>query len=433
MNTRNLKLGYGGTKTEMERLLADAEKISGVHYDISNLSDVYNAIHVIQGELGITGTTAKEASETISGSVASAKSAFKDFLSGQGGIEEVISTFTTAGKNIAKGVMKVFPQVTEGIVGIINGLIPLLPEFIGQLLPPLIQGATNLLIGLVNALPQFITVLAGMLPSLITTLIQGAVTVTQALAQQLPTLMPVIVSAILDGILAILDNIDLVIDAGIQLLMGFTDGIINALPILIEKAPEILEKFTNAVIDNTPKLMSVGPTLILKLGEGILKNLPNLLAKIPGMVGNIIKLFGNAATQIFPVGKNIVKGLWNGISNMASWFWSKITGFASGIIKKVTSILGIHSPSTEFALIGKFSVLGYTEQLDKMSKEVQGQIAETFSVSPQLANSSSLHYSPNVIVNTTVNQTQDPLGRMVNDVKTFSGGARNDFNYGMGV
>jgi len=433
VNKRNLKLGYGGTKTEMERLLADAEKISGVHYDISNLSDVYNAIHVIQGELDITGTTAKEASETISGSVASAKSAFKNFLSGQGGIEEVISTFTTTSKNIAKGVMKVFPQVTEGIVGIINGLIPLLPEFIDQLLPPLIQGATNLLIGLVNALPQFITVLAQMLPQIITTLIQGATTIIQALAQQMPTLIPIVVTAILDGLLAILDNVDQLVDAGIQLLMGLTDGIINAIPILIEKGPEIIDKLIHAFSENYPKIISLGITLTTKIAEGLIKNIPKLVSSIPRLVSSMINTFTSWIGSFVNIGKNMISGLINGIKSMFGSAVNVAKNLGKSILNGIKGLLGIHSPSTEFALIGKFSVLGYTEQLDKMSKEVQGQIAETFSVSPQLANSSSLHYSPNVIVNTTVNQTQDPLGRMVNDVKTFSGGARNDFNYGMGV
>ena len=92
----NLKLGYGGTKEEMERLLSDAQKITGVKYDISNLSDVYNAIHVIQQNLGITGTTAKEAASTITGSVSSMKAAFDNLLNGSGTIDELVNTGITA-------------------------------------------------------------------------------------------------------------------------------------------------------------------------------------------------------------------------------------------------------------------------------------------------------------------------------------------------
>lgn len=429
----NLKLGYGGTKSEMERLLADAEKISGIHYDISNLNDVYQAIHVIQGELGITGTTAKEASETISGSVASAKSAFKNFLAGTGGIEEVVNTFTTAGKNIAKGIMEVFPQIADGLVEIINGLVPMIPEFVQKLLPPLIDGAINLVTGLVNALPQFITVLAQMLPQIITSLIEGATTIIQSLAQQLPTLIPVIVEAILDGLLAILDNVDLLVDCGIQLHMGLINGIMNAVPILIDKAPEIIDKLIMAFTNNFPKIVEMALKMPLKIAEGMVKGAPKIVSKIPQIIVSIVKGFANGIGNFVNVGANLLKGLWDGINGMKDWVINKVKGIGKSILNGLKGILGIHSPSTEFALVGKFSVLGFTEQLDKMSKTVQEQIAETFSVSPQLANSSSLHYSPNVVTNTYVNVETDPLGNTVNQIKTFSGGARNDFNYGLGV
>lgn len=154
---------------------------------------------------------------------------------------------------------------------------------------------------------------------------------------------------------------------------------------------------------------------------------------IKNLVNNIVNWFKKLPGDMLNIGKNIVEGLWNGIKNAKNWVVGKIKDFSKGILDGMKKALGIRSPSTEFALLGRFSVLGYTEELDKMAKTVQGQIAETFSVSPQLANSSSLHYSPNVVVNTVNNISQDPLGRMVNDIKTFSGGAKNDYNYGMGV
>lgn len=146
----------------------------------------------------------------------------------------------------------------------------------------------------------------------------------------------------------------------------------------------------------------------------------------------VVDTFKAIPEAVVNIGKNIGKGLWNGIKGIKDWVIDKVKGLGKSILKGLKSVLGIHSPSTEFAMIGKFSVLGYTESLDKMTKDVQGQINETFGVSPQLANSSSLHYSPNVVVNNSVAVNQDPLGRMVNDIKTFSGGAKNDYNYGMG-
>lgn len=154
---------------------------------------------------------------------------------------------------------------------------------------------------------------------------------------------------------------------------------------------------------------------------------------VDNFVNSIINFFKRLPGELFNVGKNMISGLINGVSNMKQAAINAIKNVGSNMLSGIKGVLGIRSPSKEFALIGKFSVLGYTEALDSMTKDVQSQIAETFGISPQVANSSSLHYSPNVVVNTVNNISQDPLGRMVNDIKTFSGGAKNDYNYGMGV
>ena len=347
----------------MERLLADAEKISGVKYDISNLADVYNAIHIIQDNLGITGTTAKEASETITGSMNSAKSAFQNFIAGQGGIEEVVETFVTAGKNISNVIIQMMPQIVQGLVGIINGLLPLLPELIKTLLPVIIQGTVDLFIGIINILPDMILMIA----------------------ELLPTLMPMIVDAILSIIPVLIDNLPLFIEAGAQLIGGLIAGIIGLVPVLLGRIGEIIVKMINAF-----------------------KNI-----------------------SLVDIGKNILKGLWNGMNSMKNWVENKVKDLGKSILKGLKGILGIKSPSKEFALIGKFSVLGYTEALDDMQKDVQKQVGETFGISPQLVGSSSSHFSPNIINYNYVNMKQDPLGQMVNDIKTFSGGSKNDYNYGM--
>lgn len=160
------------------------------------------------------------------------------------------------------------------------------------------------------------------------------------------------------------------------------------------------------------------------------KSIPSKLASV---ARGIVNAFLYVPKQMLNIGKNIMQGLWNGISGLKNYVISKVKGMGKSILNGLKNALGIHSPSTEFALIGKFSVLGFTEQLDKMKSKLQEQVNDTFGISPQLATTSSLHYSPNVIVNNTINQTQDPLGRMVNQVKTYSGGARNDYNYGQGV
>ena len=363
----NLKLGYGGTKTEMERLLADAEAFSGIHYDISNLADVYNAIHVIQENLDITGTTAKEASETISGSMKSAKSAFQNFLSGQGSIDDVIETFVTAGKNIGKVVIKLLPNLVDGLVKLINGLIPMLPDLIKAILPTLITGAIELTIGIIQILPDLITMIAEMLP----------------------TLLPQII-----------------------------DAIMQIIPMLIEMLPEFL---------------IAGAKLIGGLVEGILKSYPVLWEGIKTIWEKVKAFLGQLPSMLVKTGNEMIKGLWKGVKEMKDWVINKVKDLGKSILKGIKNVLGIKSPSKEFALVGKFSVLGYTEALDDMQKDVQKQVSETFGISPQLANSSALNYTPNVQVVNNISMKQDPLGQMVNDIKTFSGGSKNDYNYGMGV
>ena len=171
--------------------------------------------------------------------------------------------------------------------------------------------------------------------------------------------------------------------------------------------------------------------------NGFVNAVVNFFKSIPGKLVSfaqgIVNVFTSIPGKMMNVGKNIAQGLWNGISGLKDWVINKVKNMGKSILNAIKNVLGVHSPSTEFAWVAKMTVVGYTEELDKMTKTVQGQIAETFSVSPQLANSSALHYSPSVNTTVNVNQTQDPLGRMVNDIKTFSGGAKNDYNYGMGV
>ena len=394
---------YGGTKTEIESLLASAVKISGVHYDISNLNDVFNAIHVIQQELDTTGTTAKEASTTISGSINSAKSAFSNFLSGAGGIEEVISTFTTAGTNISNAIVKMAPQIITGLTTLLNNLIPLIGPLLQAILPALIQGTSTLIMGLVQALPSIIQILMGMLPTIIqelanmlpvilTSLIQGLVMIIQSLAEQMPVLIPVIIDAILSTIPILIDNLPLFIEAGFKLLGGLIAGIINAIPTLLARAGEI-------VVD-------------------------------------LVEYFKKMPQMMWDCGKNLIQGLWNGIKSAKDWVLDKIASIGNSIMKKIKGIFGVHSPSTEFAWIGKMNMVGLEKGMEDMKGQVNstvgGMFDDMFSLSPSLYGSSSTNLSPQVNVIVNNNMEQDPLGQMVNNIKTFSGGSKNDYNYGMG-
>jgi phage-related protein len=427
----NLKLGYGGTRTEMLRLLADAEKISGIKYDISNLNDVYQAIHVIQKEMSISGysteqlqqklkdmslteqeltkvaddmgisyeealskmnagtlttkdaqvllgTTAKEASSTIQGSFKSMQSAFTNFLSGAGGIEEVIDSVVTFADNLIPAIVDLAPKIIDGLIKLINAIVAELPKLIKILIPPLLDGITALVKGILEILPELIQVL-----------LEAIIYIVNYLANEAPTLVPIIVDAIMEIIPVLMDELPLFIKAGWQLLIGLTEGIIKAIPTLLSHIPGIAKKCLNA----------------LKSGLS--------------SVGNI--------------GRQMIQGLWNGMAGLKDWVINKVASMGKSILKGLKSVLGIHSPSTEFAMIGKFSVLGFNEALQDMSKDVDKQIASTFGLSPQLTGSMQNSFSPNVQVYNNVNVEQDPLGQMVKTIKTYSGGSPNDYNYGAGV
>lgn len=197
------------------------------------------------------------------------------------------------------------------------------------------------------------------------------------------------------------------------------------------------EAFRNFIINTWEQMKAAfvaGWEFIKNIGLTIINWFKSLLEKLKSIFITPIKNIFNALPDNFKnVGKNMIQGLWNGMKDMKDWAINKIKGLGESILKGLKGILGIKSPSKEFALIGKFSVLGYTEALDDMQKDVQKQVGETFGISPQLANSSALNYTPNVQVVNNISMKQDPLGQMVNDIKTFSGGSKNDYNYGMGV
>ncbi len=420
----NLKLGYGGTKEEMERLLEDASKISGIKYDISSFADVTQAIHVMQESMGIAGTTSKEASETIEGSINSVKGAWENLLVGITNpdadwdklIQNLVDTVTAAGENILPAVgsalvgvsaliRDLFPMIAQEIPTLISEILPQLVDTgisvvnslitgIQQNLPALMEGAIQIVTSIGNAiitmLPQILTIAMQLIQTLINGIIimlpqiiqMGMQLITQlilGIAQMLPQLIPQAINAIITIVNGLLDNIDMLIDAAIQLILGLADGLINALPILIEKVPEIIMKLVTALIKNAPKILEAGVQLIVKLVEGV----GSVLGKLGQMAGTIIQTIWDGLkslpSKMLEVGKNLIQGIWNGISNAVGWLWDKISGFCSGIVDKIKGFFGIHSPSKVFAdEVGKFLALGlgegFDDNLGKVYKNMQSAV-----------------------------------------------------------
>lgn len=411
----NLKLGYGGTKGEMERLLADASELSGKEYNISNLNDVYEAIHIIQQEIGITGTTALEASGTMTGSVSAMKSAWQNLLTGvaddSADLGQLINNLIESimGKDGEGGVFNnIMPRV-EIIIGGIVDLVMSLATRLVEYMPTLLQTGMNLLQtildGITSMIPQLLPVVIDIVNSLVNFIVQNLPTIINAgieilvslvkgIADSLPTLIPTLVDAVILIVETLIDNIDLVIDAGIQLILGLADGLIEALPRLIEKAPEIIEKLFDAIIRNLPKIFQAGGELIGKLVMGITGSVWKLLEKAPEIVGNLVKGILGVREQIKNAGKNLIEGLWNGISGMADWVYNKVKGFADNIVGNIKKVLGIHSPSKVFEeQVGKNMALGIGEGFGKtmsdVSKDMTNAIPTEFDTNVNMKSSSS--------------------------------------------
>lgn len=374
MNATTLEayaLSKGITKSYNE--MSNAEKV-GLAYEM-----------FLEKTTQYAGNYSKE-NDTLVGSINTAKKAFANFLSGAGGIEEVIKSFTNAGTIIAKSFVKMTPQIVDGLVQLVNGLIPQIPTLIQTLLPTVINGAILLIQGLIGAIPQIMTVLLGALPTIIEMLLQGMVQIVNTLATMLPTLMPQIVAAVLSIIPLLIDNLPLFVQAGWQLITG--------------------------------------------LLQGIIKSVPALLTYIPKIIKSMLNYFNQAPSMMRGVGKNLIKGLWNGIKDVTGWITNKIKGFGKSVLDSIKGIFGIHSPSKEFEYIGKMNILGFEKPFEDKKGELQDIFDDMFDLSPSLYGTSSVNLSPNVNVEVYSSYKQDPLGQMVRDIKTFSGGSKNDYNYG---
>lgn len=303
----NLKLGYGGTKEEMQRLLDDAEKLTGTKFDISNFGDITQAIHAIQTEMGITGTTSAEAADTISGSLNSTKAAWENVLASFGSgndeaIGKAIDGLIDSAGNVVKNITRILPNVVNGIVSLVNALIPQLPTIMQQILPPLITGATMLITALANALPQVIT------PENINMIVTAGVNIFMALLQALPQVLAALSAAlpqVIDTILAFL-----------------TDP--NTIALLLEAAITLFFALVAAVPQILGSLMQAFANLVGTLWQGIVKMFSDFAGKFGETIGNIFKGAINGVISF-------IEGFINAPLNVVNGFIDVING-AFGVV-----------------------------------------------------------------------------------------------------
>ena len=306
----NLKLGYGGTKEEMARLIEDAAKLSDT-VDAQDMSfgNIVKAINVVQTEMGITGTTAKEAARTIQGSVSMMKSAWANLVTGiadeNADLERLIEDFVES-TGVAVG--NILPKVHKALTGaakLVETLIPVIMEEI-----PVLIGET---------LPQ-------------------------------------------------------ILRAGVGVIETILQGISSQPDEIVETIFKVIDILIDAIIDLLPEIVATGILLIGKLAVGLVKAIPDLVAKIPEIIKSVVNSFKSRSGEFSGIGRDIVNGIWSGIKSMISTFTANVKNFFSGIVNSVKQTLGIRSPSRVFAEIGGFMAEGVSQgwdnQFDNVKKDI---------------------------------------------------------------
>ncbi len=393
----NLKLGYGGTKEEMERLIDDANKLrvaQGLAGDltIEKYSDVIEAIHLVQEEMGITGTTAAEAATTIQGSIGMMKAAWANMLTGladeNANFDLLLQNLIESVGTVAENLIPRIKIVLTGIAKMITELGPMiaqeLPAVVNELLPQVLEGAVSLVQAIVDIIPELIvgigdtivsqapTLLAS-IGTIITSLIQGIMeaipqllvlgaelltTLAQGFGDNIPQLIEKGLQAIQQFAENLAQSASQLIEAGIELIIQLVEGLAEALPTLIEYVPEIIITIADVINSNMPKIIAAGIKIIVTLVKGIIQAIPTLVANVPKIIQAIVKVW--EAFNWMSLGKKVIDGIVNGIKSLLG----NVRSAATSIVDSVKSVLG-NLASKAFSW-GKDMIQGFINGIKSM-------------------------------------------------------------------
>lgn len=373
----NLKLGYGGTKTEMERLILDAEKLNTsftAQRDANgnlalSFDDIVRAIGIVQDNMNITGTTSREASATIAGSIASMQSAWQNFVTGIGTADADIGM-------LLGNVVGAFQNTVTNVLPVVQRLVDYIPEIIATALP----------------------ILESMAPDLMNTAIDLFQALLDGFISMLPTLTPLAVDIIVRLVDSLVKNLPALIDAGIQLIIALINGLVEALPQLISYAPQIISTLVKAIITNLPALINAGIQMIKALAEGIVSMASQLPQIILEVLFAIKDTFGEGAKAAVTWGKDMMISFGNGIAEAASHVWDNVKGVARGVKK----ILGFSEPD-------------------------EGPLSDFHTYAPDMMKS----FADGIRKNThLVTEAASQAAQGVSGAMSMPGGTSNSYNYG---
>lgn len=442
----NLKLGYGGTKTEMQRLLSDAEKLTGVHYDMDNLGDVYNAIHAIQENLGLSGVAAEEASTTFTGSFGAMKAAAENLMANLALGEDLKPALNTLGKTVndflfknlfpmVGNVLKAVPSLLSGLSSIVIGALNQITANSGEIVNTGIEIVSSLVVAIVQAAPYLVEAAVSLIKALGEAFLTADwATIGSDLMSSLKDAIDLAAGEIFgadEGTLqGFLDSINAalpgLLDAGTQIILQLQNGLMQALPSFITTAGELATTFATFLLEAAPTLLESGANMLLSLIDGVIANLPQivtavaqvassfiatiathlpqilqqgiiilgnlaagLIQAIPKLLAALPKIF-TAITSAFSkydwkkIGKDILDGIKTGILNAVSSVVEAAKEAAGAIWEAVKGFFKIGSPSKLMYYAGEMVDTGFAEGI----KDNQGMVTDAISgLSPNLTTS----------------------------------------------
>ena len=369
----NLKIGYGGTKEEMERLLADAEAISGIHYDIDSYADVVDAIHVVQTEMGITGTTAEEAAGTISGSLASTQAAWTNLITHLGDED---ADFSTLFNNLAESAGNAVRNIGTRVVVILTQMWDNMPSFasrFGEFLAPMVPAILEFAPQLIQSFTWMVLGLVDQLPYALPQMMAGATQLFQGILLALLQVAPQLVLGLADALA--------------QLVMQ----LFTSIPTMLQSATELFNTIWQAIMTAGPTIISGLIDIIGQLLANILSAAPGVLANAGQMMGQLVVAIGNAAGQALPAigellnqvlsaitsfdlvgaGQQLMQGFIEGIKNMAGQIFDAAVGAVQGAVDGVLGFLGIESPSRLFREIGQYTMEGMAIGIERTAADAR--------------------------------------------------------------
>lgn len=379
----NLKLGFGGTKEEMQRLLDTAGELTGREYDISNFADIVDAIHAVQTEMGITGTTAKEAGSTIEGSTASVKAAWENLVTGiadeNADLDLLIGNFVDSVATVGENIMPRLEVILSGVGDLVAKLAPVIgaeiPKLIADVLPSLLDAGIELVDGLLqgigSALPQlaqagmdmittigeglvqYIPELVGKLPELISgvvefitsnlpTLIDLGMDMIQSLSDGLLQAIPDLIDRFPEMILNIIGSLDeslpTVLEEGKDIINSLVNGLLDALPDLVAALPDIINSIVTFIADNLPAIIDAGIDILLNLAMGIVDAIPQLVEQLPEIISSITSTSADSFPKIIEAGAKLLTKLWDGITEMLPDILAKVPDLVKSFIDALESL-----------------------------------------------------------------------------------------------